>query len=120
MSRRVLQFSLAIAVLSVMSIPVLARPSSKESLSATVNILTKVNVGNKMVEPGEYKVVVQDNATKFEKDGKVVAEAPCTLKTLPAKARETIVAIDNNTLTEIQISGKTQAMEFSSGGSSGN
>jgi hypothetical protein len=113
MSRRVLEFSLAIAILSMISIPVLARPSSKDSLSATINLLSAVNVGNKMVEPGEYKVVVQDNSAKFEKDGKVVAEAPCTLKSLPTKARETFVAVDHDKLTEIQISGKMLAMEFS-------
>ncbi|MGD0907306.1 MAG: hypothetical protein ABSA96_06970 [Candidatus Acidiferrales bacterium] len=120
MSRRVLQFSLAVAVLSVMSIPVLARPSSKDSLSTTISLVTAVNVGNKMIEPGEYKVVVQDNSAKFEKDGKVVAEAPCTLKTLPTKAHETAVSVDHDKLTEIQISGKTQALEFSSGAASGN
>jgi len=120
MSRRVLQFSLAIAVLSAMSIPVLARPSSKDSLSATVNLLSTVTVGNKTVEAGEYKVVAQDNSAKFEKEGKVVAEVPCTLKTLPAKARETMVAVDHDTLTEIQVSGKMQAIEFASGGPSGN
>jgi hypothetical protein len=106
--------------LSVMSIPVLARPSSKDSLSTTISLVTAVNVGNKMIEPGEYKVVVQDNSAKFEKDGKVVAEAPCTLKTLPTKAHETAVSVDHDKLTEIQISGKTQALEFSSGAASGN
>lgn len=113
MSRRVLQFSLAIAVVCVMSIPVLARPNSKESLSTTIDLITAVNIGNKMVEPGEYKVVAENNRARFEKDGKVIAQVPCTLKTLPAKAHDTEVAVDSNQLTEIRISGKTQAMEFS-------
>jgi hypothetical protein len=120
MSQRVSQFFLVIAVLSVMSIPVLARPSSKDSLSGTISLATAINVGNKTMNPGEYKVVVQDNSAKFEKDGKVVAETPCTLKALPSKARETFVTVDHDKLIEIQISGKTQALEFSSGAASGN
>ena len=44
-----------------------------------------------------------------------MAEIPCTLKDFTGKINQTTFIIDNNKLTEIEVSGKTKAIEFSSG-----
>jgi hypothetical protein len=46
---------------------------------------------------------------------KVVAEVPCTLKDAAGKVNQTTFIIDHDKLTEIQVSGKTKMIEFSSG-----
>ncbi len=70
--------------------------------------------------PGEYKVIAEGNKATIEKGGKVVAEVPCTLKTLSNKAPQTAATVDHGSLTEILASGKTEAIEFSSSQNSGN
>ena len=118
--RRVSQLSLAVAVLSLVSVSAFAKPGAKDSFSVTIDLLSPDSVGTTTVAPGEYRVVIQDNSAKFQKDGKTVAEVPCTLKTLPTKAHETVVSIDHNQMTEIKVSGKVQAVEFSATTASGN
>ena len=45
----------------------------------------------------------------------MVAEVPCTLKDFTGKINETTFVIDNDKLTEIQVSGKPKTIDFSSG-----
>ena len=68
-----------------------------------------------MLAPGEYKVIADGSKAKFQQGNKVVAEIPCTLKDFAGKINETTFVIDNNQLTEIQVSGRSKAIEFSSG-----
>jgi hypothetical protein len=120
MSRRLLPFFIAAAIIAVITIPAFSKSNSTNSISVTITLAEKANVNTTTLDPGEYKVVAEGNQAKFEKDGKVVAEVPCTLKTLSTKAPQTAAAIDHDQLTEIQVSGKTEAIEFSSGQNSGN
>ena len=117
MTRRLLPFFIAVAVIAVLTIPSWAKDNSSGALTARISLdsATTVNNSNTTLEPGEYKVVAEQNQAKFEKDGKVVAEVPCTLKTLSGKAAHTEFSIDQGRLLEIQVSGKTEAIEFSSG-----
>jgi hypothetical protein len=56
--------------------------------------------------------LVSGNQAKFESKGKVVAEVPCTWKTLPAKADHDVVLTSGAAVTEITFQGKTQAIDF--------
>jgi hypothetical protein len=67
-----------------------------------------------MLEPGQYKVVAEGNTAKFERDGDIVAEAPFTWKTLSSKPEYSEVMTDHDRITEIDFSGKTQAIVFPS------
>jgi hypothetical protein len=117
MTRRLLPFFIAIAVIAILTIPSWAADNSSGAVSARIILdsATAINNTNTTLEPGEYKVVAEPNQAKFEKDGKVVAEVPCTLKTLSSKAAHTEFVIDQGHLLEIQASGKTEVIEFSSG-----
>jgi hypothetical protein len=119
MTKRLLPFFVVTAVLAVMAIPSYARTNSSDSISATIDLASKANLNNTALVPGQYKVVAQGNQATFEKDGKIVAEVPCTLKNLSSKANYTESFMNHDRLTEIRVSGKNQAIELSSGQKSG-
>jgi hypothetical protein len=104
----------SIAILTVMTIPAWANSKSSDSQRVTIELGTTATLNGQTLEPGNYTVVAEGNQAKFEQDGKVVAEAPCSWKTLSSKALNTDVVTNQNRITEIDISGKTQAIEFSS------
>jgi hypothetical protein len=113
MSRSTIPFFLVIIALAAMSLPVLAKPNTNLAIKATIDINAAMKVGSTTIAPGHYDLLVEGNQAKFEKDHKTVAEAPCTLKDLSSKAQQTEFQLNHDQLTEIQISGKTQAIEFS-------
>ena len=116
MSRRPLQLFFAIMAVSAMSIPLWAKPkpSSSETIKATIEVSSSTALGSMTLAPGEYHVTATGNQVKFERDGKIVAEVPCTMKDLSSKAQQTEISVDHDRLTEIQVSGKTKAIEFGS------
>jgi hypothetical protein len=115
MSRRPFLFFLALAVASVMTIPVWAKANAKASLSTTITFDSAIKLANQTLAPGKYRVVAQANNAKFELNGKTVADVPCTMKTLPNKSQHTeLFTNGNNRLTQIEVSGKTEALEFGS------
>lgn len=105
---------------AAMSISLWAKNDSNDSISATIKITSPTTVGSAKLAPGEYKVSVEGNQAKFQQGGKVVAEVPCTLKDLSAKASQTSFVIEKDQISEIQVSGRTKAVEFSSGMQTGN
>jgi hypothetical protein len=113
MSRRSLSIFLAIMALTVMSVSVWAKNDSGDTITTNLKLTANTTVVTTQLAPGEYKVVADGSKAKFEQGGKVVAEIPCTLKDFTGKINETTFVIDNNKLTEIQVSGKTKAIEFS-------
>lgn len=113
MTRRIFSFILAIAGLAVMTLPVLAKPNSNATIKAAIDISATTKLGSTTLAPGHYNVSIQGSQAKFEHNGKTVAEVPCTLKDLTTKAQETDITVDHDQLTEIHVSGKTQAIEFS-------
>jgi hypothetical protein len=115
MPRRSLPLFLAIMALTAMSVSVWAKNDSGDTITANVKFTATTMVGTTKLAPGEYKVIADGSKAKFSQGSKVVAEIPCTLKDFTGKINETTFVIDNNKLTEIQVSGKTKAIEFSSG-----
>jgi hypothetical protein len=115
MFRRSLPFFLAIMALTVMSASVWAKNDSGDTITTNVKLTVATTVGTTKLDAGTYKVTADASKAKFQLGNKVVAEIPCTLKDFTAKINETTFVIDNNKLTEIQVAGKTKAIEFSSG-----
>ena len=115
MSRRSLPIFLAIMALTAMSVSVWAKNDSGDTITTSVKLTATTTVGTTTLAPGEYKVIADGSKAKFEQGGKVVAEIPCTLKDFSGKINATTFILDNDKLTEIQVSGKTKAIEFSSG-----
>lgn len=115
MSRRSLPIFLAIMALTAMSVSVWAKNDSGDTITANLKLTTTTSVGTTKLAPGDYKVVADASKAKFQQGNKVVAEVPCTLKDFAGKVNETTFVLDHDQLTEIQVSGKTKAIEFSSG-----
>ena len=101
--------------LSATSVSVWAKNDSGDTITANVKFTAPTTIGTTQLAPGEYKVIADGSKAKFQQGGKVVAEVPCTLKDFTGKINQPTFILDNNKLTEIQVAGKTKAIEFSSG-----
>jgi hypothetical protein len=99
--------------LAAMSVSVWAKDESSSSITANVKLTAATTVGTTKLAPGNYKVIVDGGKAKFEQGNKVVAEVPCTLKDFNGKINETTFVIDHDQLSEIQVAGKSKAIEFS-------
>lgn len=86
--------------------------AAADTIHKTVHIGAAATVAGKALQEGDYDLVVSGTQAKFASKGKVVAEVPCTWKTLPAKAEHDMVMIDAGAVTEIEFQGKTQAIDF--------
>jgi hypothetical protein len=86
--------------------------AATDSLHKTVHLGATATVAGKTLQEGDYDLVVSGNQAKFASKGKVVAEVPCTWKTLPAKADHDLVLTSGGVVTEIEFQGKTQAIDF--------
>jgi hypothetical protein len=86
--------------------------AATDSLRKAVYLGSTATVAGKTLQAGDYDLVVKGNQAKFERKGAVVAEVPCTWKTLPAKSDHDGVDIDHGAVTEIQFKGNTQAIDF--------
>ncbi len=115
MSRRSLPIFLAIMALTAMSVSVWAKNDSGDTITTSLKLTATTTVGTTKLAPGTYKVIADATKAKFQLGNKVVAEIPCTLKDFSGKINETTFVIDHDQLTEIQVAGKTKAIEFSSG-----
>ena len=115
MSRRSLPLFLAIMALSAMSVTVWAKNDSGDTITTNLKLTATTNVGTTKLAPGEYKVIADGSKAKFQQGNKVVAEVPCTLKDFSGKIIDTTFVLDHDQLTEIQVAGKSKAIEFASG-----
>ncbi len=114
MSRRLVTFLLATIAGFIVTIPVLAKTNSINTIKAVIDLDSNAKLGSKTLAPGEYRVIAKGNEVKFERDGSVVASVPCTMKELSKKADETAYILDKGRIIEIQVSGKTEAIELAS------
>jgi hypothetical protein len=86
--------------------------AATDSMHKTVHLGGTATVAGKTLQEGDYDLVVTGHQAKFSSKGKVVAEVPCTWKTLPAKAEHDEVLITSGAVSEIEFQGKTQAIDF--------
>jgi hypothetical protein len=115
MSRRLLPLFLAIMAITTVSVSVSAKNDSGDTITANLKLTSATSVGSTKLAAGDYKVIADGSKAKFEQGNKVVAEIPCTLKDFSGKIIETTFILDHNQMTEIQVAGKSKAIEFSSG-----
>ena len=99
--------------LATMSVSVWAKNDAGDSLTANLKLTTTTMVGTTKLAPGDYKVIVEGNKAKFQQGSKVVAEVPCTVKDSSMKINETTFILDKDQLSEIQVAGKSKAIDFS-------
>jgi hypothetical protein len=69
-------------------------------------------VGTTQLQPGDYILKVEDNATQIqvERDGAVVAEVACHWTQLPQKPTTSQVLMTSDRVTEVDFRGKTEAV----------
>jgi hypothetical protein len=69
-------------------------------------------IGGYKLAPGSYTLNASDTTNQVEvrKDGATVATVPCKWVQLPQKANESEVLSNNSTVTELEFSGKTEAV----------
>lgn len=115
MSRRLLPLLLAILALTTMGVSVWAKKDTGDTITANLKLTAATTVGTTKLAAGSYKVIADGSKAKFQQGNKVVAEVPCTLKDFSGKVNETTFVIDHDHLTEIQVAGKTKAIEFAPG-----
>ena len=83
-----------------------------DSLHKRVHLSSPATVGGKTLQVGDYDLLISGNQAKFTSNGKVVAEVPCTWKTLETKPAYDQVLINGGAVTEIEFQGKTQEIDF--------
>ena len=114
-TRRIVPFLLAIAVVAAMTMPVWAGNDPNGSISTTLKLTTATEVGGGHLAAGEYRLTVEGGQAKFQQGKKVVLRVPCVLKDLTFMPQATVFVLDRGSISEIQVSGNTKAIEFSSG-----
>jgi hypothetical protein len=98
--------------LVILSVPAWARSTPDNSLRKMIVLNSDTQVEGKMLKAGQYELTVNGNQASFESAEKIITEVPCTWKTLEKKAAYDSEIYDQNTLAEIQLNGKTQAIDF--------
>jgi hypothetical protein len=116
MTGRMLSRCLAILAIAVMAAPLWAATSS---IRKDIDITNKTEVNGKMLQPGNYELVVNGNQAKFEKNGKIVADAPCKWTPLKTTSQYDALLYNKNMLTGIQFQGRNQAISFMGSPASG-
>jgi hypothetical protein len=117
---------------AVMILPVARADDSIEpySLNAMINLHSQIQVADKTLEPGQYRVVYEgDHAGSdlcafvspikgqrqiagYTRNGTIVAEVSCTLKAHENAADEDSAVTSQDRITEVQFKGKSEAVEF--------
>ena len=114
MSRRILYRELAIIVGLTFALPMWAKPLKK-----SIELYSSARVGNKALLAGQYELIVGDKTATFEKNNKVVAEIPYQLIRIAKASTDALVFDEKGELTEIDFSGKSEAIEFTDDSVSG-
>lgn len=109
MNGRILSRCLALLAIVAMALPMWAASSS---IRRSIDITSKTQVNGKMLQPGKYELVVNGNQAKFEQNGKVMADAPCTWTSMKNKSEYDALLYTQNKLTGIQFDGRNQAIHF--------
>lgn len=95
--------------LLAMALPVWAHT---DSLPFVTN--QTATIGGYKLAPGTYTLKASDTTNQVEvsKDGATVATVPCKWVQLQQKANESEVLTNNSKVTELEFSGKTEAVTF--------
>jgi hypothetical protein len=109
MSGRMFSRCLMFLAIAAMAIPMCAAVSS---MHKSINLTNKTDLNGTMLQPGSYTLVVNGNQAKFEQKGKVMANVPCTWRTMKNKSQYDALLYTQNKLTGIQFQGSNRAIAF--------
>jgi hypothetical protein len=115
MSRRPLSFALSVFVALAIAMPIVARDAyakGSKATTATLDIFDATSLAGKQIEPGTYRLSADDSKVTFERDGKMIAEAPIQWKDETSKAPYTNIVTEANKITEIHFSGKMRYIQI--------
>ena len=115
MSSRILYREVAIVVGLAFALPMWAKPLKK-----SIELYSPARVGNTALLAGQYELIVDDKVAiaTFEKNNKIVAEIPYQLIRIAKAPMDAMVFDKKGELTEIDFSGKSQAIEFTANSAS--
>jgi hypothetical protein len=92
----------------------LTAPAWASTKSVDLAVDHTVTIAGTQLSPGDYSIRVKDGATQAEvtQNGNVIATVSCAWIQLPQKSAYSAVQFDNNTVTEVSFSGKSEAVTF--------
>lgn len=101
---------LAIFAFSLITLPLWAAHMDSMSWEP----IQPVTIGSTQVMPGQYQLRAEEGQSNVEvlQNGKVIATVPCNWMQLPTKAENSEVQTDNNKVTQVEFSGRTEAIQF--------
>jgi hypothetical protein len=102
--------------LAILAMLALASPVFAKSFSQTLDLTRPAKLGDTSLQPGHYKVMADLSSDKVqvEQNGRLVATAMGKTVNLNNKSPYNAVVFNGRYIQEIQISGKTQAIELPS------
>jgi len=107
MPGRMLSRELAIVMGLTLATPLWAKPLKK-----TIELYSPARVGNTALLAGQYELILNEKVVTFERNNKVVGEIPYQWKQIAKSRTDAMVFDEKGELTEIDFSGKSQAIEF--------
>ena len=104
-----LKFCRSVVVFAVL---ILALPVWARTDSALLSVSQPTTIGTKQLNPGDYQLRAEEGQPQVEvlRDGKVLAQVPCTWIELPAKASNSEVITNNNQVNQVEFEGRTKAI----------
>lgn len=101
---------------ALLAIPLLAsahpKADSAQVEKKSITLDNAATVDGTTLTPGSYNVLIEGKTVKFERDGKVVASAPCDWKALKFKAQYNGIELSaKNAVQELQFEGSKQALD---------
>lgn len=101
---------LAVLAFSLVALPVWAAHTDSLSWEPT----QAVRIGSAQVMPGQYELRAEEGQSNVEvmHNGKVVAAVSCNWVKLPRKADNSEVQTNSNQVTQVEFSGRSEAIQF--------
>jgi hypothetical protein len=102
------------ALMTVAAVAALSLPALAKTDSEILTLDQPTQVGTSQLDKGTYEIHATEGADHFTvtKDGKKVADIPCTWVQLEKKPTTSTVQKANGRVTEIDFGGKTQAIHI--------
>lgn len=100
--------SLVLFAIVFLALPVYAR-----TVSLLWTVSHPVMLAGTQVQPGDYELKTEEGQTQLqvERNGKVIVEVTCKWIQLPAKAASDQVLVSDGHVTQIDFSGRTEALQ---------
>lgn len=97
-----------------LALPIWAGTQTSRRDTATLDVEQPTMIGTTQLKPGDYQLQARENENTLQvlHDGKVIAQVPCHWMELPKKAENSEVITMKNQVTQVEFSGRTEAITF--------